>query len=135
LIILIKTAAPHQFTMYLERRLCCNRFAPCAAAFFRLPSSYSRASPAIIFAQNSYWQESAKIFNSPSVAVIKIEIAPAFLNYVLDPANAESDSLFPARLVFQNAEIPADTLNPVGFRLRGNTSRRAQKKIVQARPE
>jgi len=28
----------------------------------------------------------------------------------------------------QNAEIPAGTLNPVGFRLRGSTSWRAQKK-------
>lgn len=97
-----------------------RRFLVLAAVFAALPG--------IIFAQNNYWQESAKIFNSSSVAVVKIQIAPAFLQYVLDPANAESDSLFPARLIFQNAEIPADTLNPVGFRLRGNTSRHAQKK-------
>lgn len=96
--------------------------------FFSLAAVIFPGLPAIVLAQSSYWQESAKIFNSSSVAIIKIEIAPAFLNYVFDPANAESDSLFPARLIFQNAEIPADTLEPVGFRLRGNTSRRSQKK-------
>ena len=102
------------------------RVTPCR--FFLIAACTVANFPAIIFAQNHYWQESAKIFNSSSVAIIKIEIASAFLNYVLDPANAESDSLFPARLIFQNAEIPADTLEPVGFRLRGNTSRRSQKK-------
>ncbi len=84
--------------------------------------------PVLCHGQNTYWQESEKIFSSNSVALVKIEIDPAFLNYILDPAHAESDSLFPARLIFQNAEIPADTLEPVGFRLRGNTSRYAQKK-------
>ena len=73
--------------------------------------------PVLGHAQNNYWQESAKIFDSPSVAVVKIEIAPAFLDYILDPAHAESDSLFPARLIFENAEIPPVTLEPVGFRL------------------
>ena len=97
--------------------------------FFLLPLALAYAtSPNPILAQNTYWQESAKIFASNSVATVKIEIDPAYLRYILDPANAESDSLFPARLIFQNTEIAGDTLEPVGFRLRGNTSRYAQKK-------
>lgn len=79
-------------------------------------------------AQSNYRQESAKIFESNAVAILRVEIAPAFLSYILDPAHAESDSLFPARMIFQNDFIAGDTLEPVGFRLRGNTSRQAQKK-------
>ena len=84
--------------------------------------------PDVTRAQSDYWEASAKIFNSNSVAIIKVEIDPNFLAYILDPANAESDSLFPARMIFENADIAADTLENVGFRLRGNTSRYAQKK-------
>ncbi len=79
-------------------------------------------------AQSTYRQESAKIFESNAVAILRVEIAPAFLSYILDPAHAESDSLFPARMIFQNDYIAGDTLEPVGFRLRGNTSRHSQKK-------
>ena len=84
--------------------------------------------PLTLLAQSSYRTESAKIFASNVVATIKIEIAPAFLDYILNPANAESDSLFPARFIFQNENIAGDTLEPVGFRLRGNTSRTSPKK-------
>lgn len=85
-------------------------------------------SPFALHAQSPYRTESAKIFASNIVATIKIEIAPAFLDYILNPANAQSDSLFPARFIFQNENIAGDTLEPVGFRLRGNTSRTSPKK-------
>ena len=84
--------------------------------------------PFALHAQSNYREESAKIFTSNVVATIKIEIAPEFLNYILNPVNAESDSLFPARVIFQNENIARDTLEPVGFRLRGNTSRYSSKK-------
>ncbi len=89
------------------------------------------SSPSAIYAQSSYRTESAKIFASSVVAVIKVEIAPAFLGYVLNPANAESDSLFPCRVIFQNEVIAGDTLEQVGFRLRGNTSRHSPKKAFK----
>ncbi len=84
--------------------------------------------PLALHAQSSYRTESAKIFASNVVATIKIEIAPSFLAYILNPANSQSDSLFPARFIFQNENIAGDTLEPVGFRLRGNTSRTSPKK-------
>lgn len=91
-----------------------------------LPCLALIAAPSL--AQNTYLTESAAIFDDPGVAVIHIEIDPAYLHYVLDPRNAESDSLFPARFIFRNSTIAGDTVEPVGFRLRGNTSRYAQKK-------
>jgi hypothetical protein len=84
--------------------------------------------PLALHAQSPYRTESAKIFSSNVVATIKIDIAPAFLAYILNPANSQSDSLFPARFIFQNENIAGDTLEPVGFRLRGNTSRTSPKK-------
>lgn len=80
------------------------------------------------YAQSNYREESAKIFARNAVAIIQVDLAPEHLNYILNIANAESDSLFPARLIFKNDVIAGDTLEPVGFRLRGNTSRYAQKK-------
>jgi len=72
--------------------------------------------------------ESWKIFDDSSVGEVKIIIDTAFLAYLLDPANAKSDSLFPATFIFKNAVIPGDTLYNVGFRIRGNTSRYSTKK-------
>ncbi len=81
------------------------------------------------FSQNRYFRESAKIFDDDSVAVISIDIAPESLNYILDPANAESDSLFSATFTFRNGTLQSETVpHPVGFRLRGNTSRTSPKK-------
>ena len=67
--------------------------------------------------------ESWKIFDDSSVGEVKIIIDPAFLNFILDPANAECDSLFPATFIYKNAVISGDTLYNIGFRIRGNTSR------------
>lgn len=83
---------------------------------------------AAAYAQSNYREESAKIFDRNAVAIIQVDLAQEHLDYVLNIANAESDSLFPARLIFKNDVIAGDTLAPVGFRLRGNTSRYAAKK-------
>ncbi len=72
--------------------------------------------------------ESWKVFDDRAVGEVKILINPAYLNYILDPANAQSDSLFPATFYYRNPVIPGDTVMLVGFRIRGNTSRASAKK-------
>jgi len=72
--------------------------------------------------------ESRKIFDDTTVGEIKILIDPAHLSFILNPANAESDSLFLATFIYKNAVIPGDTLYNIGFRIRGNTSRQSAKK-------
>ncbi|RIK73314.1 hypothetical protein DCC62_17635 [candidate division KSB1 bacterium] len=97
----------------------------CRPAIYALLLNFSFAAG---YAQSNYREESEKIFARNAVAIIQVDLAQEHLDYVLDIANAESDSLFPARLIFKNDVIAGDTLEPVGFRLRGNTSRYAQKK-------
>ncbi len=70
---------------------------------------------------------SEKVFDDRQVATIEIEIATPYLEFLFDPDNAQSDSLFPCTVHFQNAFFDTTIYN-VGFRLRGNTSRNAQKK-------
>ncbi|MDZ7336139.1 MAG: CotH kinase family protein [candidate division KSB1 bacterium] len=72
--------------------------------------------------------ESWKIFDDRTIGDVKILINPAYLNSILDPANAKSDSLFPAAFYYRNAIIPGDTVLLIGFRIRGNTSRTSAKK-------
>lgn len=81
-----------------------------------------------IAAQNRYFEESAKIFAAPGIAEIRIQIRPDYLSYILAEENKDSDSLFTATMSFKNNEIAGDTLENVGFRLRGNTSRGSHKK-------
>ena len=84
--------------------------------------------PIQLSAQNKYFEESARLFESAEVTEIRVSIAENDLAFILNPQNAQSDKLFPARVIFKNELIPGDTLEQVGFRLRGNTSRQAQKK-------
>lgn len=72
--------------------------------------------------------ESWKIFDDTSVGEVKIIIDPAYLYYLLAPENSDSDSLFSAIFIYKNAVIPGDTVFNIGFRLRGNTSRKSAKK-------
>jgi len=69
-----------------------------------------------------------KIYDDTTVGEAKIIIDPAYLDFILDAANAESDSLFHATFIYKNAVIAGDTVFNVGFRLRGNTSRHSSKK-------
>ncbi|KAA3661378.1 MAG: T9SS C-terminal target domain-containing protein [Calditrichaeota bacterium] len=79
-------------------------------------------------AQNRYFEESEKIFAAAGVAEIRIQIRPDYLAYILAEENEDSDSLFTATMLFKNNEITGDTLENVGFRLRGNTSRGSHKR-------
>ena len=76
--------------------------------------------PLMIFPRESY-----KLYDDSEVAVIKIEVASEDLEWIYD--NVQSDSLHPATVHFKNALID-ETIEQVGFRIRGNTSRVSQKK-------
>ncbi len=70
-------------------------------------------------------QEWEKVFDDTHVGRIDVTIPPADLAWIY--ANVTSDSEFVAKVRFRNNHFD-ETLDSVGFRLRGNTSRQAQKK-------
>ena len=65
------------------------------------------------------------LYDDSQVAIIEIQVAPEALEWMF--AHTHSDSLHPATVHFNNAQID-ETLEQVGLRLRGNTSRDAAKK-------
>ena len=71
--------------------------------------------------------ENGPLYIDDVVPRIDIEINPDTLAWIYENDNLESDIEFSARFVFDNGEI-RDTIYPVGFRLRGNTSRSSNKK-------
>jgi spore coat protein CotH len=70
------------------------------------------------------------VFKDDVVARVDITIPPDSLAYILAPENQESEYYFHASFTFDNGMI-LDTFENVGFQLRGNTSRSAQKKSFQ----
>jgi len=87
----------------------------------------------LIFLSGGYYyanveDESWKIFDDTAVGEVRIIIEQAYLEFIMDPENAESDSLFPATFIYKNSVIQSDTLYDIGFRIRGNTSRGSEKK-------
>jgi hypothetical protein len=77
----------------------------------------------LLFSQNS--DESWKLYDDTNVARIDITIDPAKLAWIY--ANSYSDSEHVASIHYKNNWID-ETVDSVGFRLRGNTSRDARKK-------
>lgn len=69
--------------------------------------------------------ESWKLYDDSQVARVDITIDPAAITWLYQ--NVQSDSEFVASFHFQNAYIN-ETIDSIGFRLRGNTSREAAKK-------
>jgi len=69
--------------------------------------------------------DSWKIYDDETIAKIKIYTSPEVLEYLY--SNVESDSLHIATVIYQNSYIN-ETIDSVGLRLRGNTSRTALKK-------
>lgn len=67
------------------------------------------------------------VYADTGIATIQVFINPDSLARIMDPANAQSDHEYPATCVFTNGLIH-DTLDNIGFRLRGNTSRTSRKK-------
>ncbi len=67
------------------------------------------------------------VFNDQTVARVDILLHPDSLNALLQQGNWYSDHEYPADFVFTRGSR-SDTTRNVGFRLRGNTSRSADKK-------
>jgi len=78
------------------------------------------------FAQDPF-PELAPIYKDDVVARVDIMLPPDSLDIILAPGNEESDYHFHATFMFDNGTT-RDTIENVGFRLRGNTSRHSQKK-------
>lgn len=77
-----------------------------------------------VFSQ-TVMQDWEKVFDDTHVGRIDITIAPAYLAWIY--SHVTSDSEFVAKVRFRNNHFD-ETLDSIGFRLRGNTSRNAQKK-------
>ncbi len=67
------------------------------------------------------------LYNDSNVSRIDVFLPADSLLWILDPANSGSNYEFYSNMVFSRAG-QSDTLQAIGFRLRGNTSRQAQKK-------
>ncbi len=71
--------------------------------------------------------ENGPLYIDEVVPRIDITIDADTLDWLYQQENLNSDIEFSARFVFDNGTLK-DTIEPVGFRLRGNTSRQSQKK-------
>ncbi|MCB0748033.1 MAG: CotH kinase family protein, partial [Ignavibacteriae bacterium] len=78
----------------------------------------------ISFSQND---ESWKIYDDSEVAEIRITMNPDDLQYLYDNPEKENDSMMVSSINFKNALIE-ETIDSVGIRIRGNTSRESAKK-------
>ncbi len=76
------------------------------------------------FAQASY-TETEKLYDDTQVALIEIEVAPEAVDYMF--SHPDSDSLHLCKVHFKNKYFD-ETIDSVGIRIRGNTSRDARKK-------
>jgi len=68
-----------------------------------------------------------QVFGDQQVPRVYIELPPDSLAHMLAPGNEQSNYHWHATFVFDNGEV-RDTVEQIGFRLRGNTSRNSQKK-------
>ena len=78
-----------------------------------------------VFSLNA--QETWKLYDDSEVAIISVTVNPEHLDWIYQ--NPERDSLFPSTVHFKNAIIK-ETIDSVGFRIRGNTSTGALQKNV-----
>ena len=79
----------------------------------------------LIFLGFLFGDESWKVYDDSQMAIIEITVDPENLIWIYE--NVDSDSFHLATIHFQNGYID-EIIDSVGFRLRGNTSRNAQKK-------
>ena len=75
----------------------------------------------------SFFPDNGELYIDTTVPRIDITFDPDTLAWLYEWDNLESDIEFTASFVFDNGNV-RDTIYPVGFRLRGNTSRYSQKK-------
>ena len=81
----------------------------------------------ILFSTLIIADDSWMVYDDSSVARVDIYVDSLALEWMYEYDNVESDSLHMAYIYYHNEYIN-DTLEQVGFRLRGNTSRVSQKK-------
>ncbi len=74
---------------------------------------------------------SDKIFRPDEVTWIFLTMAPADKAFLQDPANALSEEFKPAIIRFKNTLMDTTLVTSIGVRLRGNTSRYAEKKSLK----
>ena len=67
------------------------------------------------------------VYEDSIISRVDITIPTDTLNWILHPDNVWSDTHFRATFVYDNG-VERDTIEEVGFRLKGNTSRTAGKK-------
>lgn len=79
----------------------------------------------ITFTLRAQTDDSWKVFDDTQVGRVEITIDTAYLSWIM--AHPTSDSEFVATMRFKNRWFD-ETVDSIGFRLRGNTSRQAQKK-------
>ena len=71
--------------------------------------------------------DKGEVFRDDVIPRVDIQIDSDSLAWILNSNNLESNYLFHATFIFNSGDV-LDTLEDVGFRLRGNTSRNADKK-------
>ena len=71
--------------------------------------------------------ENGIVFTNEEVPRIDILIDTFYLNLILHQDSLDSNTEYPATFIFSSSKA-LDTIHNVGFRLRGNTSRKAHKK-------
>ena len=76
----------------------------------------------LLFPNNSW-----KVYDDSELAIINITVDSDAISWMYDWDNIESDSLHIGTIHFQNAYID-ESIDSIGFRLRGNTSRSSAKK-------
>lgn len=74
-----------------------------------------------------HFPDKGQLYVDTIVPRVDILIHPDTLAWLYEQENLESDVEFHAVFIFDNGTV-RDTIDPVGFRLRGNTSRYSQKK-------
>ena len=92
---------------------------------FKIRKFYRALSFVFVFVCIGHADDSWMVYDDTTMATIQIEISTEALEYIYD--NVDSDSMHVASVNFSNYWID-QSLDSVGFRLRGNTSRQADKK-------
>ncbi len=71
--------------------------------------------------------EAGVVFTNTEVPRVDVYIEESFLDNILHPDSLQNNTEYPATFIFSSSEAQ-DTIEEIGFRLRGNTSRTSGKK-------
>ncbi len=93
------------------------------ASKLRFFSCFLIISPFYLLLGQQFNPEEDRIFRENEVTEIRITLAPEDKNFLLSDANRFSETYVTATVTFSNSALQNVTVNNVGVRLRGNTSR------------